>query len=167
MDGKGKSMEMVPQNSAPKVTDGSAPATDNDNNKTSAFNQRLKSAKATAESFGEHGVFAGLMSVITIWTLYQADIRLAGTEKDADPAFLIIASIIFFMFLFEILLQSFYKEGYCNIPSWKALPGETLSETWHRRMQVGSFYFWLDWIATLTLIFDVSELLRIDDLLPF
>lgn len=155
-----KSLEMVPHQplSSPKVTDGSTPANEGDgnSNKVSAFDEKLKRAKATAQSFGEHGVFAGLMSIITIWTLYQSDIRLAGTGKEADPAFLIIASIIFFMFLFEILLQSFYKDGYCNIPQWKALPGETLSETWNRRMQVGSFYFWLDWIATLTLIFDVS-----------
>jgi hypothetical protein len=123
----------------------------------SDFQIKLERARKTAEWFGEHGYFSTLMSVITIYTLYQSDIRLAATSgTDADFGFMIVASAIFFLFLFEIFLQSFYKEGYCYIPTWAAEPNETFTETWWRRMQIGSFYFWLDWIATLTLIFDVS-----------
>ncbi len=122
-----------------------------------SFETKLKRARKTAEYIGEHGIVSAVMSVITIYTLYQSDIRLAATGKEADDGFMIVASIIFFLFLFEIFLQSFYKDGYCCIPSWAPEPGETLSETWWRRMQIGSFYFWLDWIATLTLIFDVSS----------
>ncbi len=122
----------------------------------SDFELKLKRARMTAAWFGEHGYFSSLMSVITIYTLYQSDIRLAATGKEADEGFMIVASIIFFIFLFEIFLQSFYKDGYCYIPSWAAEPDESWTDTWWRRMQVGSFYFWLDWIATLTLIFDVS-----------
>ncbi len=129
-----------------------------DQAKPSEFEIKLKRARMTAAWFGEHGYFSSLMSVITIYTLYQSDIRLAATGKEADEGFMIVASIIFFIFLFEIFLQSFYKDGYCYIPSWAAEPGESLTDTWWRRMQVGSFYFWLDWIATLTLIFDVRKL---------
>ncbi len=137
----------------------SSPNVDGSNNYTkplSDFEIKLKRARMTAAWFGEHGYFSSLMSVITIYTLYQSDIRLAAaTGKEADEAFLVVASIIFFIFLFEILLQSFYKDRYCHIPSWSAEPDESWTDTWWRRVQIGSFYFWLDWVATLTLIFDV------------
>ena len=133
-----------------------ADATGDANKATNRFDQQLARARRAAEDLGENPVFASIMSVITIYTLYQADIRLAGTDKNADMGFLVVASIIFFVFLFEIFLQSFYKPDYCIIPKWEAEPHETWTETWWRRMQIGSFYFWLDWIATLTLIFDVS-----------
>jgi hypothetical protein len=143
-------------NSVAAETTNNSKKDDKDANLTD-FQKKVKRARLTAEKFGEHGIFSSVMSVITIYTLYQADIRLAATGKEADDGFLIVASIIFFIFLFEILLQSFYKDGYCFIPKWAPEPGETLTETWWRRLQVGSFYFWLDWIATLTLIFDVSH----------
>jgi hypothetical protein len=122
----------------------------------SRFAKDLERARKAAEAFGEHGLFSSMMSIVTIYTLYQSDIRLAATDKTADAGFTIVASIIFFVFLIEIFLQSFYKDDYCIIPKWAPEPDETWTETWSRRLQVGSFYFWLDWIATLTLIFDVS-----------
>lgn len=96
------------------------------------------------------------MTIFTIWALFQGDIKLAATEKSADDAFEVIISILFFSFLLEIFLQSFYKDDYCAIPSWKALPDESMWDTWYRRMQIGGFYFWLDVIATLSLLLDVS-----------
>ena len=114
-------------------------------------------AKKTIEAFCESVPSTIFMTVITFWALYQSDIRLAATHKDADYGFMVVISIIFFVFLIEILLQCYYKDDYINIPNWAPLPDETYLETWIRRMQFGGFYFWLDSIATLSLIFDVSK----------
>lgn len=111
------------------------------------------------EAFCESRYFVGLMGILTIWTLYQTDIRLAGTEKEADTAFLGIVSACFFLFAFEIIAQSLYKSDYFILPKWEPEPGETWSKTWFRRSQIGSFYFWLDIIATLTLIMDIRWIL--------
>lgn len=121
--------------------------------------QQLRRAKAAAQRFGEHWSFRLLMALATIWTLYEYGIQYAGTRKNADYVFTVILSIFFFLFIFEIFLQMFYNEEYFSYSKWKALPGETWSETWYRRQQeIGSFYFWLDILATATLILDVRYL---------
>lgn len=113
-------------------------------------------ARAAAEKFGESTGFVAIMTLFTFWALYQDDIKNAATTKEADSAFEVIISILFFAFFFEIILQSFYKDDYFQVPSWPAEPGESLLHTWFRRIQFGSFYFWLDVIATLSLMLDVS-----------
>ena len=119
--------------------------------------QRLLRAKATVESFAESTLFTILMSVLTIWALYNSDIKFAATAKEADQAFEIIITIAFFLFILEIVMQCFYKTDYLWFPEWKAQEDEEWYETWWRRAQFGSFYFWLDWIATLSLILEVSS----------
>ena len=96
-----------------------------------------------------------LMTLLTIWALYSTDIKLAATSQSSDQGFEIAISIAFFLFLIEIFAQIVYKDDYLHIPSWKPEQGETILNTWWRRMQIGSFYFWLDWIATLSLLFEV------------
>lgn len=117
--------------------------------------QRLLRAKATVEYFAESTPFVMLMSVLTIWALYNSDIKFAATTKEADLAFEVIISIAFFLFILEIFASCFYKPDYLYIPQWKALEDEEWHETWLRRLQFGSFYFWLDWIATATLVLEV------------
>lgn len=117
--------------------------------------QQMLRAKATVEYFAESSFFTGLMSVLTIWALYNSDIKFAATEKDADTAFEVIITIAFFLFILEIFMQCFYKEGYFFVPQWRPLDDEEWYETWYRRIQIGSFYFWLDWIATLSLVLEV------------
>jgi len=114
-------------------------------------------AKANVEWFWESGTVVGIMAILTLWALFNDDIRLSSTSVSADQGFEILISISFFLFLAEIAASSFYKDDYCWFPDWKALPGETILGTWLRRMQFGSFYFWLDWISTLSLIFEVIE----------
>jgi hypothetical protein len=118
----------------------------------------ISRARKVAEQFGESYFFTGMMTLFTFWALFQGDIKFAATEKSADDAFEVIISILFFAFLFEIFLQSFYKDDYCSVPTWKALPDETIWDTWYRRLQIGGFYFWLDIIATMSLLLDVSLL---------
>lgn len=96
-----------------------------------------------------------VMSVFTVWALFDDDIRLSGTTKEADIYFTVIISIAFFLFLLEIILVSYYKPGYLNLPDFKVVPGETFKQKKARLMNLGSFYFWLDCIATASLVFQV------------
>lgn len=95
------------------------------------------------------------MSIFTIWALFDNDIRLAGTSKDADLGFEVLISLIFFAFFFEIFAQCFCKPDYLYIPDFRRLPREPFFDSLSRRCQIGSFYFWLDLIATLSLILEV------------
>lgn len=120
---------------------------------------QLQRAKKAAMDFCESNGFVAFMTVLTVWALYQGDLRSALTTKEADPAFEGIVAFLFFIFALEILLQSFYKDDYCPLPVWEASPGESWINTWMRRFRFGSFYFWLDVIATFSLVLDVSHFL--------
>jgi hypothetical protein len=115
----------------------------------------IERAKKTVEYYLEHMYTLLFMSIITFWALYDDDIRLSATMKSADQTFEIIISIIFFIFLAEIFFQCFYKKDYLWFPTWEPISKETWIQTWVRRSQFGSFYFWLDWISTLSLLFEV------------
>ncbi len=111
------------------------------------------------QDFCEGSFWMAFMGLLTIWTLYQGDIRDAATDKDADLAFEVIISICFFLFSIEIFLQCFYKDGYCFLPEWQPADGESFRELWEKRLRFGSFYFWMDVVATFTLIFDMDWML--------
>ena len=136
------------------------PATDEQtrtqNGKKPVQSQEMLRAKATVEYIAESSYVVALMSILTIWALYNSDIKFAATTKEADLAFEVIISIAFFLFILEIFASCFYKPDYLWFPDWKPLEDEEWYETWWRRAQFGSFYFWLDWIATLSLILEVS-----------
>lgn len=119
----------------------------------------VKLWRKRVHDFCESSAWMSFMGVLTIWTLYQGDIRQAGTHKEADLAFEVIISICFFLFAIEIFLQCFYKEGYLVIPTWEPENGESFRELWEKRLRLGSFYFWMDVVATFTLIFDMDWML--------
>ena len=75
------------------------------------------------------------MMIVTFYSLYCDDIRLLFFENNADYNFMILTSIAMALFLIEIILASMGTDGYLN-----------------------SFYFWLDLIATLSLITDIEPL---------
>ena len=103
------------------------------------------------------------MIIISLWSLFADDIRLAVTTKESDLIFEVVVSIIFFMFLFEIFAIIYYKDEYFSIPNWKSKrTKDNWWRTWMRRLQLGSFYFWLDCTATFSLILEVNyNLIRI------
>lgn len=96
-----------------------------------------------------------LMSLFTIWALFSDDIRLSSTDVTADFAFMVVISIAFFLFALELIAGCIYKEGYLNLPDLSYLPGESIWKRLQRICNFGSFYFWLDMVATLSLIFEV------------
>jgi len=76
-----------------------------------------------------------LMAVTTIYALVGDNIRLFSTSQDADPYFFAGITLSLILFTLELLIQS------CVVNEFKY-----------------SFFFWLDFIATISLILDVPWL---------
>lgn len=112
--------------------------------------------KQLVESVAESLPVTIVMSLFTIWALFSDDIRLAAAPKEADEGFVVVISIAFFLFLAELLAACYYKEGYLDLPNFTPVPNEKFSDKCKRLLNFGSFYFWLDVIATVSLIFEVS-----------
>jgi len=74
-----------------------------------------------------------IMSLVTVYALIGDDIRLWATRKPADPFFYAGLIISFILFAAEILLQTIVIDEFKY-----------------------SFFFWLDIIATLSLIPDIN-----------
>jgi len=73
------------------------------------------------------------MSIITIYALFADDIRQLIDDKSIDDGFYITTLIVLGFFFIELCLLSIAKPGYfCH------------------------FFFWLDFISTVSLIFDVG-----------
>jgi hypothetical protein len=83
--------------------------------------------------FLDNNYFVAFMSAVTIYSLFFDDIRTASVTVEADPAFYGVTSFSMFMFAFEITLACIAKEGYFN-----------------------SFFFWLDFVSTITMIPDIG-----------
>jgi len=120
--------------------------------------QLLLRAKAATNVFLESTPVVIVMSTITLWALFSDDIRQAGTYKTADLGFTVVISICFFLFATEILLACFAKgQEYLYIPPNQfRMKGEGMITSLVRRFSIGSFYFWLDLVATLSLIFEIE-----------
>ena len=124
----------------------------------SAHDRWIQQLKKKIDNFLESTPVVSVMSLITIWALFSDDVRLCATQLPADIGFEVVISICFFLFILEIILASYAKgQDYLYIPPnmFKILPGETLVTSIKRQLAIGSFYFWLDCIATLSLIFEI------------
>jgi hypothetical protein len=78
------------------------------------------------------------MTLITLYALIADDIKLLSCDVTADVYFTGITIMSFFMFLLELIASSIGKQGY-----WL------------------SFFFWLDLIATLSIITDIQPLMDV------
>ena len=74
-----------------------------------------------------------LMTIVTLFALVGDDIRLWLTDKSADPYFFTALITSFFLFLSEILINTVVTDEFKY-----------------------SFFFWLDIIATFSLIIDIT-----------
>ncbi len=120
------------------------------------FDIKIQHMKKVIDNVLESVGVMVVMTFMTLWALFAGDIQLATAAKSTDEFFDIMISIAFFLFAIEIVLASFAKPDYLYLPKQKNLPGETLYESILRRIQIGSFYFWLDFIATLSLILEMN-----------
>lgn len=76
--------------------------------------------------------FQIVMFIATIYTLFGDDFRVIVTPKSFDTAFDVLTCIAFIIFAVEIIMNLFINDDYFN-----------------------SFFFWLDILATISLIFDL------------
>jgi hypothetical protein len=74
-----------------------------------------------------------LMTVVTIFAIFGDDIRLWLTDKNADPYFYTALLVSFFLFFSEILINTVVTDEFKY-----------------------SFFFWLDIIATISVLIDIQ-----------
>lgn len=73
------------------------------------------------------------MAAVTIYSLFFDDIRAAAFGQDADIVFYVITFICMILFLVEMILSSISREDYFL-----------------------TFFFWLDFVSTISMIPDVG-----------
>lgn len=109
------------------------------------------------------GYFTGIMTTFTIYALFGDDLKVMSFphDPDADMTFVTLSSIAFFLFLSELIMSCFAKDDYSPMPTllWT-------EKKWLFGLhplpycKIGSFYFYLDVIATASLIFELPWLLK-------
>lgn len=107
--------------------------------------------KQRVQKVVDGSVFTTVMTVATVYALFGDDIRLWLTPQSVDIVFDLFTSISFFLFIIELILQSWVVDGYLAPPDCK----NEKYHNWKRFYNMlffGSFYFWLDLIATASLI---------------
>lgn len=85
------------------------------------------------EKFLDSKFFQIIINVMTVYALFADDIRSAFLPKSVDNGFDSITIVCMVLFTIEIILSVITKEKYFN-----------------------SFFFWLDIISTISLIFDLK-----------
>ena len=91
-----------------------------------------------SREFVEGKIVTTVMTIVTLFALFGDDFRLWFFESWIDPYFYSVLSLCFVLFALEILLNS------CVVDDFKY-----------------SFFFWLDIVATLSLIVDIVWLVEI------
>lgn len=115
---------------------------------------------AQGVDFLESNPVVTTMTLFTVYALFGDDVRMLSFHKSADAAFEGLSTLAFFLFLFELTLSCAFKDNYIQ---WEVLRKVSWRQplTWHRVASFGSFYFWLDLVATLSLIFEIPWLLEL------
>lgn len=103
--------------------------------------------------FLEHPATTAFTTIMTIYALFGDDIRQWGCDSDADSVFEAISTFAFFVFVCEFIASCAFKPGYLTdysyrVPDKVPVLGGTV-------LFMGSFYFWLDLMATLSLVLEI------------
>ena len=104
--------------------------------------------------FLEYLPYVIFMSLITFWALFSDNIRIAGGTYEDDAGFDGFMSLVFFLFVLEIILSFYAKKDYRGVLDFKDVT--SMNDFLYRLQNIGSFFFWLDIIATLSLMFEVT-----------
>ncbi|GMH51198.1 hypothetical protein TrRE_jg11895 [Triparma retinervis] len=94
-----------------------------------------------------------IMMVVTLFVLFGTDFRLGFTDAPVDDTFEVLNSIAFFLFLIELLLNSWAKTEFFHQPD----DGKG-RKVFRPQGYFGSFFFYLDLIALWSIIFEVEWL---------
>lgn len=110
-------------------------------------------ARAEINRFVDSRAATILMAVVTFYALFGDDARLAVFPKEADVVFMVLSSISFFLFAIELVLNSLGKTD--------CVPRSKTSGGWRERFlgvrgYLLSFFFLLDFVATLSLLPEIT-----------
>ncbi len=119
---------------------------------------RLERWRKKSKDFWDSTEISILMSLVTIWALFGDDFRIMWAPKEADVGWTATMSICFFLFAFEFFANCFSSPiDYMN---WTYEWGEKVEL---RHLKIGSFFAYLDIIATVSLGFEISWMNGTDD----
>ena len=116
----------------------------------------------------DHNSTITTMSLLTVYALYGDDVRKLAFPPSADISFLALSSIAFAFFVTEITLLCWCRDKYLNLPNFEeakmAIQRFAMRESFSswfwalgKTLEIGSFYFWLDLISTLSMAFEVRD----------
>jgi class 3 adenylate cyclase len=103
----------------------------------------------------ENVIFVAIIQLCVIWSIFNDDIKVSSFDSRVDERFMILISVIFLFFAVEIALQCIGTIGYFQFPP-PYDPEATRYDKFKRVFQYGSFFFWLDIISTLSLLFEME-----------
>lgn len=114
-----------------------SPNEEDDENKnlleeTKEINVKRPKWKIKMEKILENYFIVGMMSAITVYSLFFDDIKMLAFTVDSDVAVSSVTTFCFCMFCIEIFLASICKENYFM-----------------------TFFFWLDVVSTLSMLTDI------------
>jgi len=94
-----------------------------------------------------------LMMFITVYVLFGDDLKILAFDKQADDAFMVLTSLSFILFLIEMLLNIWAKSEVIE-----PRPGKSSPLPFAINGYFLGFFFWLDLLAVLSMIFDLPWL---------
>lgn len=130
--------------------------------------RKYHTAKDRLNAIFDSSPIRAFMTVLTLYSLYSTNIRELALRKTYDSVFVFFSSVVFFLFLVEVIVKCFCQKGYLRLPTRKKLDASQYTfcneQSLLRKVKsviiainIGSFYFYLDLISTLSMIFEVSN----------
>ena len=96
--------------------------------------KRKKNVKVKIRKLIDHKITELFMFLLTMWALLMADFSAAALDKEADFGIACVSFFVMVVFFFEVCLRAYAQKGYFK-----------------------SFFFYLDLVATFTIIMDFQE----------
>ncbi len=89
--------------------------------------------KISIDKFLENNLYVIFMTLVTIYALFGTDISVAFLSQELDSTFDYVTTVAFLLFLIELVLSCYAKKDY-----------------------IFSFFFWLDFVSTISLIMEID-----------
>ena len=96
--------------------------------------KRKKNVKVKIRKLIDHKITELFMFLLTVWALLMADFSAAALDKEADFGIACVSFFVMVVFFVEVCLRAYAQKGYFK-----------------------SFFFYLDLVATFTIIMDFQE----------
>lgn len=103
--------------------------------KKETWKDKVKKCPRGSGRFVNNQYIQALMFLITVYALLGDDIRLLACDRDADVVFMWLNIVTLTLFVIELTLSSIGVKDY-----------------------LGSFFFWLDLLSTLSIVTDIEPL---------